>query len=441
MPLTIYWQQVVDEYSSSDAYWFFPKGRQVDSEEFGKIVAIFAEFDGQAWQPQAILSRLHEENLSQGDAAVPRMIKRPVESMGLCVIDEQRGVFLTPLGRMFLELGADSALLERQLWRYELPNPLNPRAKGITLNPHAFLLGVMLSCGNYISHDEFVLFVAKSREASDLRKTVDRIRAWRRLNNDRQQEIKSALPPLYATIDGNSSYAMGFHRCASYILSDTRPGETRAGLRLDSTRVNWIRDRVRHSRVARPRIEFRTNTDWVAAHGGVDDLPSNESAVDYYLEISDPAKAVAAFRRLPPDARGGRTIADFSRIVFLEKDLEDFLEGRLDLIEEGLLAEWGGRQVQVGVGTMDLFARSANGDLVVIELKKARASDKVFGQICRYVGWIKSHYAAPGQRVRGYIIASEMDEKLKYASKATPVGKIRLKTFRRDAAAGVFIED
>lgn len=144
---------------------------------------------------------------------------------------------------------------------------------------------------------------------------------------------------------------------------------------------------------------------------------------------------------MPLEARGGVPVSEIERTAFLEKDLEDYLCTRLELIETGLTPEWGGRQVRIGVGAIDLFARSPSGDLVVIELKKARASDKVFGQICRYVGWLRAHYAIAGQRVRGYIIATEMDDKLQYASKVAPAGIIRMKTFHRDEAAGIFVQN
>lgn len=440
MALIAYWRQFVQAYGAHDAYWFFPKGRQVDTPEFGQIVSVFAEFDGKPWDPAAILARLKQKQLSHGDTAVPRMIKRAIESMGLCVIDEERGVFLTPLGRKFLEQNQDPEALEQHLWRYQFPNPLNPRARGIRLTPHTFLLEVLLSCDNYLSHDEFVLFVSRARRQSDKRQVVQRIKAWRRLNADKKAEIIDELPRLYRTVDGNSSYALGFHRCASYVLPVTLPGESKSGLRLDDTRLEWLRKKLKRHRGPIAQIEYDEGNDWVAALGSAEEGGTSENAVDYYLDVSEPAKAVAAFKRLPPEARRGVSVAEFAHTAFLEKHLEDFLETRLELIEDGLTPEWGGRQVRIGVGAIDLFARSDSGDLVVIELKKARASDKVFGQICRYIGWIRAHYAAVGQRVRGYIVATEMDEKLRYAACVAPAGVVRMKRFHHDDAAGIFVE-
>lgn len=440
MALTQYWRRFVDDYGGHQAYWFFPKGRQVDTPEFARIVRVFAEFDGKPWDPPAILKRLQQEQLSGGDLAVPRMIKRPIENMGLCVIDEHRGIFVTPLGRLYLDSGGDKAVLERHLWRYRIANPLNPRTQGIDLFPHAFLIQVMLESDNHVAHDEFVLFVSRARRPDEVDAVVDRIARWRRLRPERRQEIKAALPGLYGTIEDNSTYAMGFHRCAPYVRLENRSGGSQAGLGLDPARTGWLRTKVGQQRAAGVRIDYGDKTDWAAAFGDTERQSTAEDAVDHYLDVSRPAKAVEAFKRLPPAARGGLTVAEFERAAFLEKDLEDYLEKHLELIEPGLTPERGGRQVRIGAWSLDLFARAPGGDLVVIELKKVRASDKVFGQICRYIGWITAHYAKPRQRVRGYIIATEMDEKLRYAARVAPRGVIRMKTFHRDSAAGIFIE-
>ena len=81
------------------------------------------------------------------------------------------------------------------------------------------------------------------------------------------------------------------------------------------------------------------------------------------------------------------------------------------------------------VGPIALYARATNGDLVVIELKKGRAADKVFGQICRYIGCIKEHHSGEGETVRRFIVGREVDEKLKYATKAVPIGLVALQVF------------
>ena len=111
----------------------------------------------------------------------------------------------------------------------------------------------------------------------------------------------------------------------------------------------------------------------------------------------------------------------------LEKDLEEHLQKHIEEIEPGLRLI--SRQYSTKVGPIDLFARAKDGTYVVVELKKGRAADKVFGQICRYIGCVKSEQPTKGPAVRGYIVGRELDEKLLYAARVVPPGVVRLQTF------------
>ena len=60
-----------------------------------------------------------------------------------------------------------------------------------------------------------------------------------------------------------------------------------------------------------------------------------------------------------------------------------------------------GQQFQTDTGPLDLLAISKDQkELLVIELKKGRASDAVVGQIQRYMGFIKDEIAEDHQTVR-----------------------------------------
>ncbi len=53
--------------------------------------------------------------------------------------------------------------------------------------------------------------------------------------------------------------------------------------------------------------------------------------------------------------------------------------------------------------------------LLVVELKKGRASDAVVGQVLRYMGYIRELVAEPAQAVEGAIIASDDDNRIRRA--------------------------
>ena len=105
----------------------------------------------------------------------------------------------------------------------------------------------------------------------------------------------------------------------------------------------------------------------------------------------------------------------------LEAHLEEFMAAnwsRLNFgvpltptIDEGTT----GRQFQTDIGRIDfLCTNTSTGDFWVLELKRGRSSDRVVGQVLRYMGWVKEHLAGEKQ-VHGLIISHESDRQLTYA--------------------------
>lgn len=148
--------------------------------------------------------------------------------------------------------------------------------------------------------------------------------------------------------------------------------------------------------------------------------------------VSDISKHAAEIETLigpinfPAIVTTDATIEDVS-VFALEKHLEEFLVQNwkhLDLgkeydiyEEDGTLV---GRQYQCDTGIIDILAISKDKKcLLVVELKRGRASDNVVGQILRYMGFAKEVLAEKHQEVKGVIIGLEDDNRLKRALSAT----------------------
>lgn len=114
-------------------------------------------------------------------------------------------------------------------------------------------------------------------------------------------------------------------------------------------------------------------------------------------------------------------------VFALEKHLEDFLVANwsqtplgkeYDIYQE---EDNFGQQFPTDTGPIDILAISKDKqEVLVVELKKGRASDSVVGQIQRYMGYIAEEIAEEHQRVRGVIIALEDDVRIKRALKVAP---------------------
>jgi restriction system protein len=111
----------------------------------------------------------------------------------------------------------------------------------------------------------------------------------------------------------------------------------------------------------------------------------------------------------------------------LEKHLEEFLVSNwkntelgknYDIYEED--GELVGQQYPSDTGPIDILAVSKDKrELLVVELKRGRASDNVIGQIQRYMGYVLHELAEDNQTVKGVIIALEDDTRIRRALSVT----------------------
>lgn len=111
----------------------------------------------------------------------------------------------------------------------------------------------------------------------------------------------------------------------------------------------------------------------------------------------------------------------------LEEHLEDFLVDNWTQTELGreydIYEEDGekAQQYQTDTGPLDILAVSKDKQrLLVVELKKGRASDAVVGQTLRYMSFVEEMLATEGQTVHGVVIALEDDPRIRRALKMVP---------------------
>lgn len=142
------------------------------------------------------------------------------------------------------------------------------------------------------------------------------------------------------------------------------------------------------------------------------DITAYSEEIEKFITTVAPTKIIAT----NPDVEDASEFA-------LEKHLEDFLVKnwkqleigkRYDIYEED--GELVGEQYNTDTGPIDILAISKDKKtLLVIELKKGRASDVVVGQIQRYMGFVQEELIEPGQQVKGVIIGLDADTRLKRA--------------------------
>lgn len=151
--------------------------------------------------------------------------------------------------------------------------------------------------------------------------------------------------------------------------------------------------------------------------GTVSDISGHRDEIEKLL------RSLAAPQLLSTD----ETVEDPSAFA-MEKHLEDFLVQNwaqtelgkeYDIYEEE--GEQAGQQYPTDTGPIDVLAISKDKKiLLVVELKKGRASDAVVGQTLRYMGYVQEELAEAHQKVKGAIIALEDDQRIRRSLAMTP---------------------
>ena len=175
-----------------------------------------------------------------------------------------------------------------------------------------------------------------------------------------------------------------------------------------------------------------------------DQLKNSTGSIGTVSDVSKYAEEIEkliAGNRPPTIISTDQTVED-PAIFALEKHLEEFLVQNwkqtelgkaFDIYEED--GELVGQQYQSDTGPIDILAISRDKkEILVVELKKGRASDSVVGQIQRYMGYVKEELAESGQVVKGVIIALEDDIKIKRALAVTT----NIKFFRYQVSFKLF---
>ena len=426
-----FWEAFVESYVAKEGFWHVPKKSvSAETEEIWRqTLGLLKRFKDKIWRnnQRRFQKRLVEKNLSTSkSAALARVQKAVFDYLGFAWVDGSGYLRLTEMGERFLAGQRLETILRRQLVRFHFWNPgTDSKFKEFHLIPHIFLLQVLLRFSKTgITRDEYLLFVCRATSHEDLPVVTNYIKRYRKLGPHQREELrknveertakKGKSPYRAAALDYN--YAISFYCMPSYLITDGRikiaPGE-----------FGRIKNLVNEFEEKRVYVHFRNEEDWFGFYGTRKPRNSMEFAFRYYRNAGDLGSLAELLEHpglTPRLKRSGIEPA------IREALLESYLEYQPEKLEHGMKKV--GRQYPTAVGPIDLLAKDKEGAYVVVELKKGRTSDRVFGQILRYMAWVRENLRNK-RPVRGLIVAEKVDRGLQYGMKIAKNSRIGLKRY------------
>ena len=177
-------------------------------------------------------------------------------------------------------------------------------------------------------------------------------------------------------------------------------------------RVEWFDKVIARSTMSKP---LQNST---GAVGTVSNITPHRVEIERLLGETTAPNSIAS---VDPDIEDPVAFA-------MEKHLEAFLVANWNQTilskEFSIYEEDGepvGQQYATDARPIDILAVSKDKKrLLVVELKRGRASDVVVGQVLRYMGFVKEQIAESDQAVEGAIIALDDDQRMRWALLSVP---------------------
>lgn len=435
----LYWKDFFNNYLSNNLYWYIPKGYAIKSDNFENIknkLSILKEYENKIWNSE-LQTVIRKEFIKKGlfepraknqneddENAIIRVIKVITSILGLAWVNEKEKLHITDIGKQLLEKSNYEEIIFNQIRRFEFNNfNITKNKDNIKVLPILYLANVLIKLKDkHLTKDEYCLFIAKKLNNNEIKKSIDEIEKYRSLNDKEKEKIKDYLKAkninniqdkkrksILNTIELDSSYAFNFFASSDLFYIENSNIFIKNKKQLEKFLSDCNKNSI--------WIDFKEEKDWFYYYGSDNkNISPIEFALDYYTDISDVDNALNIYNYCQKNKiKINKSInaiseKEFKSVLVDEKILEDFLEKHIKELDKGLRLIR--RQYPTISGPIDLLAIDNRGIMVVIELKKNRVSDKVIGQVARYVSFLEMEQ---NKEVRAIIIGKKIDNNIKLA--------------------------
>jgi hypothetical protein len=153
------------------------------------------------------------------------------------------------------------------------------------------------------------------------------------------------------------------------------------------------------------------------------------------LELAHPADPGDSSDSSGPVRAAPRKAPAPALLVPEPASVREMLGGRPELLEAGLRVHADAQGKPVGVdfstevGEVDLLARDAAGNFVVVMVAAQGQGEDYIAEVLQRIGWVRKHLATGSEKVRGILLMDQPPESLSYAAAAV-ADTVTLKTYR-----------
>jgi len=221
----------IADYTQKEGFWYTFKRTAAELDKIYAHFNVFKSFENKKWnENQNNFSKiLNDSNLltlhtaSEGEANA-RGYKKLFEQLGLSYENTKGVIIITEIGEKFLNSSNKEfeIIKTEQLIKYQVYNPFidSNIFKVLKIKPYVYLLNILnIIENNFITFEEFKLFVFRSYNKSELNESIEYIKWWRCLSDHEKNKIifkikklkkSSRGTYLYDKISGYVGYSANF---------------------------------------------------------------------------------------------------------------------------------------------------------------------------------------------------------------------------------------
>lgn len=205
----------IEEFNKRDGFWYVFKRTTAELDKIFTHFNIFKDFENKSWfenqsnfvniLTQSKLLTLHSEG--KETKANARGYKKIFEQLGFCYEDSKGLIKITPIGRRFYNATNEEFenIKTEQLIKYQIYNPFidSKNFENLRLKPYIYLLKLLLIIDeNYITLEEFKLFVFRSYNSNQLDDCYRNIKWWRGLSNNEKEAVLIKIKKIHKSTRG-----------------------------------------------------------------------------------------------------------------------------------------------------------------------------------------------------------------------------------------------